>query len=376
VEQVFPEQPFLDPGFQVLVGGGDDPHVGLERLVAADPVIVAVGQHPQQAGLQFRGHVADLVEEQGATGGFLEAAATLGGGPGKGAALVTEQLGFEQVLGDGGGVEGDERLVGPGAVAVQGAGHQLLAGAGLPGDQHRGVGMGQAADGAEHFLHGGGGRLRHHPAFVVLGLALPFGAFGLGRFLHGALDQRHRLVHVERLGQVVESAALKGGHGAVQVSERGHDDDRQAGMAFFQLAQQFKAVAAGHADIGNQGDGRVVRQRIEHVGGLGETTGGDSGAGQGLFEDPADGLVVVDDPYGFHQSAGSIGRTRRNSVRPGRDSNSMMPPCCCTKSWARLRPSPVPPARAVTRGWKMRSRICSGTPGPLSMMDSSSARRC
>jgi hypothetical protein len=133
--------------------------------------------------------------------------------------------------------------------------------------QHGDLGLRQPADRAEHFLHGGGRGLRHHPALVVLRrFALPFGTFRLGGFLHGALDQRHRLVHVERLGQVIERPALKGGNGAVQVGERGHDDDRQAGVAFLQLAQQLQAVAAWHADVGHQRGGRFVRQRFQHVG--------------------------------------------------------------------------------------------------------------
>ena len=45
------------------------------RLVAADAVELAVGEHAQQARLQVGRHVADLVEEQRAAVGLLEAAA-------------------------------------------------------------------------------------------------------------------------------------------------------------------------------------------------------------------------------------------------------------------------------------------------------------
>jgi hypothetical protein len=79
--------------------------------MAADPVELAVGQDAQQAGLEFRRHVADFVEKQRAAVGLLEAPPARGGGAGEGAALVAEQFGFEQVLGDGGRVEGDEGLV-------------------------------------------------------------------------------------------------------------------------------------------------------------------------------------------------------------------------------------------------------------------------
>ena len=57
--------------------GGDHAHVGLDRLVAADAIELAVGQHAQQARLQLERHVADLVEEQRAALGLLEAAAAL-----------------------------------------------------------------------------------------------------------------------------------------------------------------------------------------------------------------------------------------------------------------------------------------------------------
>ncbi len=78
VEQVLAEQAVLDPRFQVLVRRRDDADVGLDRRMAADPVEVAIGQHAQQAGLQFGRHVADFVEEQRAALGLLEAAAPLG----------------------------------------------------------------------------------------------------------------------------------------------------------------------------------------------------------------------------------------------------------------------------------------------------------
>ena len=68
-------RPCAHARLEVLVRGGDDAHVGLDRLVAADAVEAAVGQHAQQPRLQLRRHVADLVEEQRAAFGLLEAAA-------------------------------------------------------------------------------------------------------------------------------------------------------------------------------------------------------------------------------------------------------------------------------------------------------------
>ena len=75
VEEVLAEQPLPHARLEVLVRGGDHAHVRLDRRVAADAVELAVGQHAQQARLQVRRHVADLVEEQRAALGLLEAAA-------------------------------------------------------------------------------------------------------------------------------------------------------------------------------------------------------------------------------------------------------------------------------------------------------------
>ncbi len=47
-----------------------------------------------------------------------------------------------------------KRLVGPQAVLVDGAGDQLLAGAGFPPDQHGGLGGGDPPDGLVDILHG------------------------------------------------------------------------------------------------------------------------------------------------------------------------------------------------------------------------------
>ena len=73
-EQILAEQALLDQQAQILVGGGDDAHVGLDRRAAADRRVFALLQHAQQPRLRLHRHVADLVEEQRAALGLLEAA--------------------------------------------------------------------------------------------------------------------------------------------------------------------------------------------------------------------------------------------------------------------------------------------------------------
>src|SRR6266536_349964 len=74
-------------------------------------------------------------------------------GAGEGALLVPEELAGDQLLRDGAGVHGDERPSGYGRALVDGARHQLLAGAALADDQDGGVGAGGDADLLEHLEH-------------------------------------------------------------------------------------------------------------------------------------------------------------------------------------------------------------------------------
>ena len=115
-------------------------HVDAERLLAAHPLEGLLLQRAQHLGLGLEAHVADLVEEQRAAVGGLELAAAARHGAGEGAALVAEELGLDQLLGDGGAVDLDEGRLAPRRQGVDGAGHQLLAGAVLAVDEHAPVG--------------------------------------------------------------------------------------------------------------------------------------------------------------------------------------------------------------------------------------------
>ena len=102
VVQVVPERRPGRPPRERPVGGGDDAHVHLDRLGAADPEEGPALQHAQQLGLRGRRDLADLVEEDGAGVGQLEPAQPPLGGAGEGALLVAEQLALEQGLGQRG----------------------------------------------------------------------------------------------------------------------------------------------------------------------------------------------------------------------------------------------------------------------------------
>jgi hypothetical protein len=302
MEQVLAERAGLDPLLEILVRRGDHAHVAAHRVVAADAIELAVGEDAQQARLQVERHVADLVEEERAAVGLLEAAAPRRLRAGERAALVAEQLGFEQVLRDRRGVDRDERPRGARAVLVQRVGDELLARARLAGDEHGDDALAEAADGAEHVLHGRRlaedlRDLRHGRLDLSLVQAL----------LDGAPDQVDRLGHVEGLGQVVEGAALEGADRAVEVRVGGHDDDRQVAMPRLDLREQLDARASGHADVGDEHLRLLVLERREHVARVREAADGELLARQRLLEHEADRLVVVDDPDGLHAIGGAAG---------------------------------------------------------------------
>ena len=119
------------------MGGADQPEVRLLRVDAAHSAVAPRFQQPQQFDLQLQGDIPDLVKEQGAAPGRLHQAGLAQVGAGKGPLFMTEQLALEQALGETRALHRDEHAVGPGAVLVDGAGHQFLAGAGFPEQQHR-----------------------------------------------------------------------------------------------------------------------------------------------------------------------------------------------------------------------------------------------
>jgi hypothetical protein len=109
VIEVFAERTGGDHRHQIAVGGRDDPAIERDFLGPADAADTPGLQRAQQAGLRLERHVADFVEKQGAARGLLELADLARHGAGESAFLVAEQLAFDQLVRDGGGVDRHER---------------------------------------------------------------------------------------------------------------------------------------------------------------------------------------------------------------------------------------------------------------------------
>ena len=132
--------------FQVAVGGGDHPHVDLDRFAAADALEGMPFQHAEELGLESGTHLADFIEHQRALVGGLELADLALRGAGEGAPLVAEQFAGQQIGRQRGAVQAHEDVLVPRTIVVDAAGDQFLAHAALAADQHGGIGGGGAAD--------------------------------------------------------------------------------------------------------------------------------------------------------------------------------------------------------------------------------------
>ena len=131
VKQIFAKFLVGDVLLQIAVGGGDDPHIDVQRLHSAQPFELAILQHPQQFRLQFQRQFSDLVQEQRPFVRQFDAPNFLADRPGKRSFLMPEQFALQQARRHGRTIELDESLVVPRTQRMHRARHQFLPRAGL-----------------------------------------------------------------------------------------------------------------------------------------------------------------------------------------------------------------------------------------------------
>ena len=98
---------------RIAVGRRDDTHIVADLRGAADARELAGLEHAQQLHLQLHRHLGDFVEEDAAAVGALEEALVLPVRAGEAAALVTEELGLDELRRDGAAVQGQKRRIAP-----------------------------------------------------------------------------------------------------------------------------------------------------------------------------------------------------------------------------------------------------------------------
>ena len=153
VEEVGAKRAAVDLGREIAVRRGDDADVGGDDLRRAETADLAGLDGAQELGLDVEWELADLVAEERATVCGFEHAHRGFAGAGECALLVAEDLIFEELLGDRGAVEHDERTVAARRALVDGVGDAFLARAGFALDEDGRVGLREAIDEIEEVAH-------------------------------------------------------------------------------------------------------------------------------------------------------------------------------------------------------------------------------
>lgn len=109
VKQVVAESARLDLAIQIAPRRAQDTDVDAEHGLSADTPYLAALDGSQKLRLKRRLEIADLVDEKRAALRLFEDPLSRGRGSGECSSLVTEQIGLDQVRGDRGAVEHDER---------------------------------------------------------------------------------------------------------------------------------------------------------------------------------------------------------------------------------------------------------------------------
>src|SRR5581483_2127235 len=239
----------VDAFLELAVGGGEDADVHLDGAIAADALELAFLQYAQELGLDLRRDFADFVEENGAVVGEFESAFALGDGAGEGTFFVPEEFAFDEVLGDGGAVELDERGGGALALAMERAGDEFLAGAALALDEDGGLGAGDLADELAEIFHGRALPEQFDAALVLLGAVEEFVDLEELAEVLGLLERDFELVVGKGLEQVIERTVAHAFDGGFHGPKAGDHHDERLLRARLEFAQKIGALAVGEADV-------------------------------------------------------------------------------------------------------------------------------
>ena len=135
-EEILAKEALFYQDRQVHMGGGDAANIHRPRGFTADGADLARLQDAQELSLQGQGQVTNLVEENGPFFGFDEKPASRAGCACEGAACVTEELAFEELLGQGRAIDRDKGAFGARPAGVNGLGNQLFTGSRLARNEH------------------------------------------------------------------------------------------------------------------------------------------------------------------------------------------------------------------------------------------------
>jgi hypothetical protein len=134
-EEVLSKLSFALQAPEVTMGRADHAHVDLLGHRRAERQYFTRLNDPKELRLSLERHVADFVEQERSGVRTTDESRLVAVGARKGSALEAEELAFDEVLGDGGAVDGREASRAA-AQAMNLGGHDLLARAARPEQEH------------------------------------------------------------------------------------------------------------------------------------------------------------------------------------------------------------------------------------------------
>src|SRR5262249_52967613 len=98
IEQIRPEQSFLNRPLQIAISRGNNPNINGNRCNSAHAFELPFLQEPQELRLKFGRYVADLVEKDRATVGQLNLASLTSVRAGKRPLFMAKQFALQEIF--------------------------------------------------------------------------------------------------------------------------------------------------------------------------------------------------------------------------------------------------------------------------------------
>ena len=249
--KVLAQESFPDSVFWISIRRGYDPNIHNGFRLSAQSADARVLEDSKQLGLRANGHFSQLVQQERATLSELETPGTPLYRAGERALFMAEELTLHQGFRKRGAIDGYKRTGTTRAQLMDGASHQLLAGAALSRDQHGGLRRRHLAHKREDLVHG----LAISDQFAEHALItqLPLEPFGLLRqaVLHcRPFEQEPENPRLNRLFEKPEGAQLvQGGESRFDISEGRDHDGGDAASRGIQAPEKLGPVDARHHEI-------------------------------------------------------------------------------------------------------------------------------
>ena len=264
------------------------------------------------------GDVPDLIEEESPLLRNLDLSPAVTHRAGKRTPNMAEELALEESFGEGGAVDCDERLVTIDGVVMNRACDELFTGSRFTANENRGRASRQHTDRLEDLTH-----LRRAAHDVV---DAPFlGGFGhqvveLGVHLAHALrlaDTQQKLVIVDGLADVLESAELHRLDRRLHVVERGNHDDVGLLVDLTDALQDVYPVHHRKMNVQDDEIRRDLLKLLDPFASVGSEGDVEALARQMSLERLANQSVVVNDENRFHASPITTAGSSACGIRRG-----------------------------------------------------------